>query len=154
MTNSISNPEFKFNNSNLFRVLLSRTFSLSACVSVGWARTWPGWQMEEGLTQGNTSVWASWRCRLLRIVSRRRAGRASPFAPSLCTQWEAVRRKGAAPPYVNNPRPNPNETPTPNWAPRLRRSTPPSPQARKPERWIMVGVLSDECRYEDKKNHT
>lgn len=126
-------------NSRSNHIPVSLPSSLSSCVFVGWARTWPGWQMEEGLTQVNTSAWASWRCRLHRTGLWHRAGRASPYAPSLCTQWEAARRKGAAPRYVNNPRLNLNETPTPNSAPRLRPSTPPSAQARKPGRWIVVG---------------
>lgn len=90
-------------------------------LSSGLVRMWPVWQ-REGDTQANTFVWASWRCRPLRTEFLLPAAWASPYARSLCTQWEGERRRGV-PPHENSPRPNPDEILTPNSALPLRLST-------------------------------
>lgn len=72
-------------------------------------------------TWGNISAWDLWQCLLLRTDCHTPAPVASLSDPSLFIQLEELMMKAAA--LESSRLQNRSETPTPNWAPRLKLST-------------------------------
>lgn len=72
-------------------------------------------------TWGNISAWDLWQCLLLRTDCHTPAPVASLSDPSLFIQLEELMMKAAA--LESSHLQNRSETPTPNWAPRLKQST-------------------------------